>query len=323
MAVLLTTGNVPARRQASYWQEMVSHEFVSARCVTAPVPSFDARIRSVELGDLKLYDVAAARPTTVIRAADSAASESSCYFFLGIQIEGVGVLEQAGRSVSLRMGDMAMYDTAMPFQLRFGAAHRMLVVRIPVDEVGSRLRGLGSLAGVAIPSRLREARPVFDLVTIMANLDPTMSLRSQSSLSTAFFDLLLDAVLRVQEPRRPATIRLEDAKRVAEAHLSDVGFTVADWATRLGISERYLRRLFTASAHSPAQYLWRQRLESAAEKLRDPRYREAAIIDVAAACGFSDSAHFSRSFRTAFGDSPREYRSAAHTDPSAGPAGTS
>ena len=314
--MLLTTGSVPAPQRAAYWEEMVSQEFVPARCVTGSQPSFDARIRSVEVGDLELYDVAADQKTKVIRTADKVASESPGYFFLGIQTHGVGRLEQAGRSVSLRSGDMAMYDTSIPFQLRFGTAHRMLVVRIPVDEVASRLSGFGSLAGMAIPSQLRAAQLVSDIVTIMADLGPMASLRSQSSLSTAFFDLLLDAVVQVNgESRRNATVRLEDARRVAQTHLSDPDFTVTAWATRMGISERYLRLLFTASPQSPAKFLWQQRLAFAADRLRDQRYRDLSITEVAFACGFSDSAHFSRSFRAAFGASPRKYRTAAHADP--------
>lgn len=58
----------------------------------------------------------------------------------------------------------------------------------------------------------------------------------------------------------------------------------------MSISERCLRLLFTASSQSLARFLWQQRLEFAAERLRDQRYRDPSITEVAFVRGFSDSA---------------------------------
>ena len=310
MTVFLTTNSVPVERRSAYWEEMVSTEFVSARCVTGPESTFHAQVRSVEVGNLKFYDVAATPSTTLTRTGNDIGDEDSNYFFLGIQTQGVGCVEQAGRSVLLLKGDMAMYDTSIPFRLKFDAPHRLFVVRIPAEEVQAQLSGLGMVAGMAIPRQLGAAQLLSHMVATLVNLNVRPSLRAQSSLSTAFSDLLLDAVLEARgEMRRSATVRLADAKRVAQTNLSDPDFTTKAWAARLGISERYLRVLFSGSPESPAKFLWKQRLETAAWKLRDPRYRDVSITDIAIACGFSDSAHFSRSFRASFGASPRERRS--------------
>jgi AraC-like DNA-binding protein len=49
---------------------------------------------------------------------------------------------------------------------------------------------------------------------------------------------------------------------------------------------------------------------AARRDLVDPRLRECSIAEVALSWAFSDSAHFSRRFSSAFGMSPAAYRAA-------------
>jgi transcriptional regulator GlxA family with amidase domain len=44
------------------------------------------------------------------------------------------------------------------------------------------------------------------------------------------------------------------------------------------------------------------------ELLRQPRCANVPIAKLALACGFADAAHATRTFKAAFGATPREYR---------------
>ncbi len=84
-------------------------------------------------------------------------------------------------------------------------------------------------------------------------------------------------------------------------------FDANDLSSRCGVSPRQLNRLFKDKAgDSPSAYYRRRRLEKARRLLRQTDMR---ALDVAIACGFSSQAHFSRSYRKHFGQSPGSERS--------------
>jgi AraC-like DNA-binding protein len=75
-----------------------------------------------------------------------------------------------------------------------------------------------------------------------------------------------------------------------------------------GLSPRHLSRLFEENYKtSPMEYIVRTRLEQAARLLRRG---DRSVTDIAFETGYNDSNYFSRSFRSAFGMSPSEYRKA-------------
>lgn len=77
-------------------------------------------------------------------------------------------------------------------------------------------------------------------------------------------------------------------------------------AAEIGISTRQLERLFGKYLNaSPKKYFLEMRLERARNLLMQT---EASVTDVAFACGFANSGHFSRVYRAAFGVSPMAQR---------------
>lgn len=82
--------------------------------------------------------------------------------------------------------------------------------------------------------------------------------------------------------------------------------TLADIAAAACISRFHFARLFRArTGCSPMAYVMRLRLERAREMLaRDDR----CIADTAAALGFYDQSHFTRTFRRVHGIPPRQFR---------------
>ena len=77
-------------------------------------------------------------------------------------------------------------------------------------------------------------------------------------------------------------------------------------ASRLNISKRQLERLFVHDTGESLQKFYRAiRLSYGLWLLQNtPR----SITDIAQECGFADTAHFSRAFRTVFAKRPTEYR---------------
>lgn len=95
------------------------------------------------------------------------------------------------------------------------------------------------------------------------------------------------------------------AIRVLEQQLGDP-LSVDELADRVGASRRGLERRFRATLGVGPQKFQRDlRLRYGLWLLH---YTERSITEIGEACGFSDTAHFSRHFRTTFGASPSELR---------------
>jgi len=75
-------------------------------------------------------------------------------------------------------------------------------------------------------------------------------------------------------------------------------------AEEVGISERYLRNLFSQYLNlSPLDYLNQIRINKAVELLRNT---EMSIKEVCFQCGFQSPQYFSRIFKQQMGVSPRD-----------------
>lgn len=115
---------------------------------------------------------------------------------------------------------------------------------------------------------------------------------------------LLATILGDAYPNAPERVRSEvlGACRFVDAHLDTVPL-LSDAARHVGISPRQLRRSFAEEIGMPYRryILWR-RLRRALLAIDDG----TDLTTAAATAGFSDSAHFSRTFRQTFGLAPSE-----------------
>ena len=96
-----------------------------------------------------------------------------------------------------------------------------------------------------------------------------------------------------------------------DAHILESELGPAEIAASLGISVRHLHRLFLATGTTLSEHIRSRRLRGCRADLADPRMRDRTITEIAFFWGFSDSAHFSHSFRKEFGMSARAFRSRA------------
>jgi AraC family transcriptional regulator len=100
---------------------------------------------------------------------------------------------------------------------------------------------------------------------------------------------------------------LARAREFIHAHYRD-GLTIAFIADAVGVHPVHLAREFRKHFHdSPADYVMRRRIAAACRELSRP---DASLAHVAAATGFYDQSHFSKTFKRVTGTTPAKYRSA-------------
>lgn len=91
-------------------------------------------------------------------------------------------------------------------------------------------------------------------------------------------------------------------------HLAEP-LTLSQLAWHAGMSRYAICRLFQRRfGVSPMRWLWCYRMKAAREMIL--RCPDLSLTDVAFACGFSCSAHFSRCFKKAYGECPRDFKQA-------------
>ena len=102
--------------------------------------------------------------------------------------------------------------------------------------------------------------------------------------------------------------KLQEIVALMEANIEET-ITLDELAGYVGLSRRQLERLFQKYLNcSPSRYYVNLRLLRAQQLLKQTGL---SIIEVATACGFVSTPHFSGCYRTFFGFPPRDERSSA------------
>jgi len=109
------------------------------------------------------------------------------------------------------------------------------------------------------------------------------------------------------QPRNSEQLRPR-IQRFIDEHLSDPRLGPAEIAAAAEISVRHLHRVFSGGGSTLGDCIRARRLEQCRNDLANPRLHGKTITEIAFSWGFSDSAHFSRSFRQQFGICPRVFR---------------
>ena len=108
-------------------------------------------------------------------------------------------------------------------------------------------------------------------------------------------------------PRQSGVLAAWQERRAAEflsSHLN-VPFSIATLAAECGLSRSYFIKAFRATfGNTPYKWLMEYRLLRAKEMLKE----DSTLAEIAAACGFSDQSHFTRTFTAATGTSPGAWR---------------
>ena len=115
----------------------------------------------------------------------------------------------------------------------------------------------------------------------------------------------------VAESRGVRAARLRSAKAYIVENSSRRDLSVGTVAAHLGVTPRYLQKLFENDGGTFSAFLLAQRLASAHRMLTQPKFAQCAVSVIAYDAGFGDLSYFNRSFRQRYGATPRDIRQTA------------
>lgn len=315
--------DLPARERLAAASELFGHGALPMRLAVREDAGFEAAVRHVELGPLKMMELVVT-PATVLRTPRLIRRYDPEILSVVLPLDGSLALAQSGRQTAVNRDQVALYDSSQPFEMTFAQAGRAATVisahapralfEIPLrrlDRVLARPLPAGAGAGAGFGSLLAHL-----LMDVTGHSSAYRS-ADRSRLGSIARDLLtgilahhLEVEDSVPDDTHHTTLLLR-IEAFINHHLHDVSLTPAVIAAAHHISLSHLHRLFASHRTTTvAAWLRRQRLEGARRDLADPALSQIPVHRIATRSGFASHSTFTRAFHAAYGISPRDYRHA-------------
>ncbi|MFJ4141194.1 helix-turn-helix domain-containing protein [Pseudomonas sp. NPDC089734] len=268
---------------------------------------FTGRLEYGALGSLNFCRMTCS-PHRFSRSLSKALAPSDTPWLLILQMSEVSHFEQGSKNSTLTPGEILLLDCGRPFSVTSvkGCEYLMLLCHGLDESVHetnelhlNNRNGLGRM----LHHLITDAYAQYALLN-----DATSSLVGQSIIS------LLDNTLnnQRQEARLEHDFRYFKKHRIKsfiEHNLAERDLTIERIARFVQCSVRTLHRVFEdETASSLSDYILQRRLSRCAEDLRSPDNLARSITDIAYGWGFNSSSHFSKTFKTAYGVSPKLFR---------------
>ncbi|MFC3996538.1 helix-turn-helix domain-containing protein [Nocardiopsis sediminis] len=314
----LSTEHLPPSDRFAYWNEIYPQALVP--CVLQSDATDDFRVRALhlDLGSVQVSKIAmplsrVVRPARLVRQRDPET------YFLLCNLRGGHQFTQAGRESFWGRRELLFYDSSRPYHgtmLPEGDDERstLIITQFPRDLLPLPPDELDSLVSTNLPGTGIEPLLIHCLSELSYGSrrhTPADAARLSSvalDLITALFAHILEADAAVL-PETHHRVLATRIRAFIEARLPDPGLTPAAIAAAHHISLGHLHRVFDAGrGQGVAAWIRQRRLQRCRRDLSDPALAVHPIQAIASRWGFTDSPHFSRVFRAAYGMSPREYR---------------
>ena len=309
-ARVLSTDGLPQQDTAPAWCDWMAQLFNGLQTDLYGDTRFDGRLYVASAGEVVLTRLDAGRHR-VVRGSHRLRDSEEAYLKIVAPWSGTAQVHQNGQQASVSNGSWVIYDTSQPYEVANPQHTEHLILMLPRRSIVQRGLNPEGLMGRSIGGSSGIARIALETMRSTYQELDTMS----APLAQRAGELLVDMVhLSLQELVGKGTARTQRQAlhdricAYVATHLRDPGLSVEAIATALNCSKRHIHNGFTGQDMSLGAFIQHSRLQLVMRELRQPELAQHTITDIAMACGFSSSAHFSRAFKAYTGMSPSEYR---------------
>jgi AraC-like DNA-binding protein len=315
--VVYQSDDVPVASRADYWRHVVGDTVAPLELRIDQGLDLQEKLVVGDVGPVRVTELLASAPGGASRTPRLIRRSDPDLCKIDVAVQGHGIVEQDGRQAHLTPGDVAFVDLSRPAKWTLAAGRavagifprsllplhpdemaRVTAVRIPGDQGGGALisslaRQLSKHLDDVAPDGARLGTAVLDLITV------ALAAR-------------LDRGAQVPHDTRQRAL-LRRIHAYIEARLGDPDLSPGEIAAAHHVSLRYLYKLFETQQTSVAGWIRARRLERCRRDLLDPTLQARPVSAIAARWGLTNAAHFSRTFRAAYGVAPVEYRTMANS----------
>lgn len=310
-----STDSVPAKDRLSYWEKLVSDIFTRFEVEVDGIPSEDfvGSVIDHSTEDLGIFEIWSQSPHRVRHPGGGPYDSRNSAIVITLQVEGKGKIYQDGRQDIIEPGDITLFDASRQFDLHFDGPSRQLSLSIPWKSVQRQLISPKKVTGIGISGSIGVGSVASEFVNTFAQQAANMAASEREGLIRSLVDIINAAVISrlatsTLSKSDYSDFQLNTARVYVEENLRDPDLCPAVVAAAIGVSQRYLNKMFESEDQPLNRLIWERRLENSRIDLENPGMDGRSITEVALSWGFKSSSHFSRSFRELFELSPRQAR---------------
>jgi AraC-like DNA-binding protein len=314
--VRFSTTDIPENMRVAKWREHYAHTVLRADIEPDDDTSFQAAFASLVLPGLQLVSrrFTAAR---MVRTREMIADGNDDLSLL-VNQKGNVTVSARGREVALCENDAVLISSGETFVFDRRSSGESIAIRMPYSTLSAAVVDVDD----AIMHHMPRNTIALTLLTSYANsllsddhAVATPALRRH--VANHVHDLVALALgatsdaADVAKRRGMGAARLRAAKNYMTENISCRGISIDSVASHLGMTPRYLQRLFENDGTTFSAFLRERRLARAYRMLCDPRSVQRRVSAIAYDVGFGDLSYFNRCFRRLYGAAPGDIREAA------------
>jgi AraC-like DNA-binding protein len=293
--------------QFAYWSDVLGAAFCRVTMVRPDEGAFTGQVDVAAVGPVDVATITS-QAQAVRRTDADVRRQAGDAFFLNMTLRGSSTFTQGGRTGSLGPGDFALVDGAQPFDFEFDGPFEQVSLTVPHDLLAPHLLSPGSATAVAVRGDRGlgavASSTLAGLSRAAGGVDRGAS-RSLVERVAGLVGLTLGATAAKNVgPLALTQLALDEVER----SLADPELSPAIVAERVGVSIRYLHRLFENRGQSFGRHLLARRLERCRAALTDPRLAALTVGEIAWRSGFTDPSYLARAYRHRYGVSPMQDR---------------
>lgn len=305
---LWTTDVVAPAARLDYWVGAICEAFLEMDCSSREAPTFEGALCSLPVETLSINQVRASTQDVYRTPSGIARSRQLPYYLIG-HAAAAWHVRQDGQVAHLRPGDVALVDSARPYELHFPEGVNVVSLQLPRAWVGQWL-AQAEARGPRVAWRDQGWGQSLGAMAVQLARDPASAQALPPAMLSNHLGALLGAALEPRQLPTASAARSLHARLCAllQARVDQPGVSAEALAEEAGVSLRTLHRAFAAQGHTFAGTLRQMRLARAGELLRRPQLAHVAVAEIGRRCGFADASHFARAFQRAMGVPPGQWR---------------
>ncbi|WP_394731287.1 helix-turn-helix domain-containing protein [Altererythrobacter sp. GH1-8] len=305
-----STSGIAEKERYDAWVAQLNQTFGAWHPERPDGREFGARVKASAMPGLSLVECLC-DPCGASRSRLDAQSIDEEQLTIQLVLSGREYMQLGDQEAILTKGDVFVWDNTQT--MRFSVIeplHKMSLI-LPL----SRLKNWVPNGWRELPRHLKSGEPsaamLGSYLRSLSEIDFEKNPMRYNALTEAAIALLVAPMAKCQNENSQRLAQLETVKSKIEPMLRDPDLDLEMIAARNRISLRYLHWLFEASETTPWRYVVQQRLEGCKRDLQNAEHANRSVTDIAFSWGFSNSAHFGRKIKAAYGVSPSDLRRAA------------
>ena len=300
------------------WQSVIANLYANLNISILDTEHFFGQIRQSSFSrlDLTRFETDG---EVAHRTSSHIGKDEEDFFLLNLGLAGTATFRQFGRECEITQGKYTLLHTGSPYSFVHPDRVSFVCLKIPAGALEARVNEVHDLCALSHPVNGGLAKVTADLLVSLDQEAAAICDASASAIEASLLDMV--GVLLTTNIQRDAVggtaVRWATHRRamslMTEA-MGDGNLSPDALATRLGISTRYLHRIFEDADDTVSGTLARLRLEKSRQDLADPCQHPLSIKQIAFRNGFKSQSHFASAFRKRFGMTPKDARSVGSGD---------